>query len=202
MREQRKIDAAVAEYDAYMSFGQKALATKNYKGAISAFQEASRVMPGDPRAAAFLKQAQVAAQAGAKTSDDPKKKDELKKKVDAKKDEIKKKDDKKDDKKKAEASDPKLYLQYMNAGAKAFKAKDYDDAVKWFSAAQKLMPDDPLPGQYLKQAQKLLNESNPKKKKMSWIVPEERWRYEPPAVLASPGRLPFRGTKTRADAAL
>jgi hypothetical protein len=59
------------------------------------------------------------------------------------------------------------------------------------------MPDDPLPGQYLKQAQKLLDETNPKKKKMSWVEPEERWQYVPPAVLASVRLSPLHATALR-----
>ncbi|MCI0683416.1 MAG: hypothetical protein L0Y71_15030 [Gemmataceae bacterium] len=209
LREQRRADAAattLAEYNAYMAFGQKALATKNYKGAVKAFQEAARVMPGDPRAAALLKQAQVAARGDAKDGpkkkddvkkkdddepkkaikkkDDDKKKDDLKKKDDEPKKAIKKKDDdKKDDKKNAAASEDQQYRQFLTAGVKALKAKRYDDAVKWFTAAQKLMPDDPEPDQYLKQAQKLLKKEQ--KKKTSWLVPDESWRYEPPALRAS-----------------
>ena len=89
-----------------------------------------------------------------KVKDDPKKKDEPKKK--------------------AEATDPLRFQQLLQDGQRALQAKKYDDAVKSFTDAQKLMPDDARVAQFLKQAQKALNDSKTAdpKKKMSWLIPD------------------------------
>ena len=83
----------------------------------------------------------------------------------------------------------------MQDGQKALQQKKYDDAVKAFGDAQKLQPSDVRASQFLKQAQKLLNDTKgaEPKKKMSLLGPVDSPEREPwLAVSRSQDAVPIR----------
>jgi tetratricopeptide (TPR) repeat protein len=121
---EKKKQKAAADYDNAIRTGKAALASKKYDDAIKAFTEAGQIQPGDRDAAALLKDAQNAKVAGDA---------EAKRKAD----EAKKQDE---------------FVKLMAAGQAATGAKKYDDAIKAYTDALKLMPGD-------KEATKALNDA-------------------------------------------
>jgi tetratricopeptide (TPR) repeat protein len=103
------------DYDAAMKAGRTALAAKKYDDAIKAFTDAGKLMPGDREAASLLKDAQAAKTA---VSDA-----EAKRKAE----EGKKRDD---------------FAKLMTSGQAALTGKKYDDAIRAFTDALKVMPGD------------------------------------------------------------
>jgi tetratricopeptide (TPR) repeat protein len=110
----KKKQKTAADYDNAIRAGKAALAAKKYDDAIKAFTEAGQLQPGDRDAAALLKDAQNAKAAGDA---------EAKRKAD----EAKKQDE---------------FARLMAAGQAAAGAKKYDDAIKAYTDALKLMPGD------------------------------------------------------------
>jgi tetratricopeptide (TPR) repeat protein len=154
------VAAAIAKRDNdfrnAMIAGQQAMQAKNYKEAVQSYQFAIRIKPNDAQATAQLDAAQRELRRVETTpKEDPKKKEDVKKKDDTKK-------------KKEEASTPApTFQELMLAGQKAMQAKKYDEAVKAFSDAQELRPNDAAVAKLLKQAQKLQSDTKTDKKKKS-----------------------------------
>lgn len=142
------------DYRTAMFAGQKAMQAKDYKEAVSAYQLAVKIRPSDAQATAQLDAAQRELRRVETTPKvEPKKKEETKK-IDEPK------------KKKVEAAAP-TFQELMQSGQKALQAKKYDDAVKAFSEAQELRPNDAGVAKLLKQAQKLQSDTKTDKKKKS-----------------------------------
>jgi tetratricopeptide (TPR) repeat protein len=104
-----------ADYEAAMKNGRTALAAKKYDDAIKAFTDAGKIMPGDKDAAALLKDAEKGRQ------------DLLDAEAKRKQEDAKKKED---------------FNKFMAAGQAALTAKKYDDAIRDYTEALKLMPGD------------------------------------------------------------
>jgi tetratricopeptide (TPR) repeat protein/TolB-like protein len=117
-----------ADYQKALKSGRDALTAKKYDRAIQAFTDAGKLMPGDKDAAALLKQAQQGkADALAAADSDAKKKEEEKKN-------------------KAE------FNRLMDQGQQQMTNKKYADAVKTFTDALKIYPDDTNAKAWLKKA--------------------------------------------------
>jgi tetratricopeptide (TPR) repeat protein len=107
-----------ADYQAAMKSGRDALAAKRFDDAIKAFTDAGRLVPNDRDATTALRDAQKArADAQARMDADLRKKQE-------------------DQKRQAD------YARLMTQGQTAMAAKRYDEAVKAYNDALKLMPGD------------------------------------------------------------
>ena len=175
------------DFQKAMLAGQKALSAKNYKEAVLAYQQAAKIKPNDAQVTVQLEIAQrELRRAATTTKDEPKKKEEPKKKDDPKK-------------KKEEASvPPATFQELIQSGQKALQAKKYDDAVKAFSDAQKLRPNDAATAKLLKQAQKLQSDtkSADPKKKMGSLTPDDRFEHDLFTVSRSQNDFAIRIEKT------
>jgi tetratricopeptide (TPR) repeat protein len=149
-------------FDQAIKQGQTLQAGKKYDEAIKAYQQAATLMPGDPTAAALLKQAQkerdnwLAEQRQAEytrqmqlgaAADKQKKWDEAMKAYEAALKQMPK------DAKASEALNKATYNQHMSEGDKAFTARRFMDAVREYDAALKLYPKDQEAAKALKKAQ-------------------------------------------------
>jgi colicin import membrane protein len=118
----------LADYQAAMQAGGKALFADRYDDAIKAFTEAGRLMPGDPQAAKLLKDAQQAQEAQTR-----KKQDEQKRLTE--------------------------FTRLIGQGQTAMTAKRYEEAVKAYTEALKLQPNDSGATQALRNAEQALQSS-------------------------------------------
>jgi tetratricopeptide (TPR) repeat protein len=123
------------QYQALVDSGKSALAAKKYAEAIKAFNDAAALMPEDKTGQDLLRQAQKA-QADAKLVEE--------KTLQAKLDQDR------------SAQVQKQYQSAIQAGQKSLAAKQYEDAIKSFNDAAKLVPTDKTAPALLAQAQKAL----------------------------------------------
>jgi tetratricopeptide (TPR) repeat protein len=120
-----------AAYDKAMNDGGAALKARNYPGAVSAFQEALRLMPGDREAAAQRDQAQRLWQQALA-----------------------------DEKRRAEEARLNAeFGRLMAQGQAALTAKRYAEAVAAYQGAVKLKPADAATAKALREAQQALEAS-------------------------------------------
>jgi tetratricopeptide (TPR) repeat protein len=123
----RKTDdtGRLANFQRLLKSGQDNLAAKQYAAASVALQEALKLSPDDASAKAALAEAEKGRLATLITAKDQ---EEAKKRTDA-------------------------YQKLINDGRLALDGKRYDDAIKAYSAAQKLLPGDKLSSAALSDAQ-------------------------------------------------
>jgi tetratricopeptide (TPR) repeat protein/predicted small lipoprotein YifL len=166
-------DERNSQFAVAVSAGQKALQAKRYDDAVKSLQEATRLRPGDAQAQRLLQQAKLALKEAAPKQAPPKDKTPDKATpdktspgkttpgkttpTDAKPLPVKPMT--------GDAADRKTFLLLVQTGQKAMKDKMYDDAVKAFRQAAKLMPDDQQAARLLKQAIQLRDEQTPDRKK-------------------------------------
>jgi tetratricopeptide (TPR) repeat protein len=126
--ERKKADEAhrLDGFQRLLKSGQANLAAKHYDAAAANFTEALKLSPGDATATAALKQAE---QARVGSATDAKTQAEAKQKQAA-------------------------YQKHLADGRLALTGKRYDDAIKSFSAAQKVLPGDHASQDFLAEAQK------------------------------------------------
>jgi tetratricopeptide (TPR) repeat protein len=176
-----KLKQRKADHDLAMDAGQKALKAKNYEGAVNSFTEALRLVPGDPAATAQLENAkklraeeaeakkreefnrlmgQAQASVAAKKYDDAVKlyTEALKlQPADAAAAKgLKDAQQAIADIARADAEKKKHLADYQQAiqhGKTALAAKKYDEAIKAFADAGKLMPGDKDAAALLKEAE-------------------------------------------------
>lgn len=117
-----KDKTVVANYQAALGAGQKALQLKDFDGAIKSFQQALNLMPNDPTALKLLQQAQDAKGLAATTAAN--------------------------------------FQKAMDAGESAMTKKLYADAIKAFTEAKNLDPNDARARKLLQQAQQALADAN------------------------------------------
>ncbi len=118
----------LADYQLAMDAGKSALTAKRYEGAVNAFNEALRIMPGDRDATAQLDAAKRARDAQQTTVDADKRRQQ--------------------DEEKRRTEFARLTAQ----GQGAMAGKRYDEAVKVYGEALKLMPGDPAVTKALRDA--------------------------------------------------
>ena len=131
-----------ADYQAAMNAGRQALATKRWDDAARAFAEAGRLQPGDPGAAAMLKEvdrARSAAKAAADAEVRRRQQEEQARRAE--------------------------FTRLMGQGKAAMTAKRYEEAVKAYTDALKLQPGDAGATAALKEANQALQASKSPPKK-------------------------------------
>ena len=126
--EQRRLaeqSAREQNFQRLLKTGQENLKNKQYEAAVAALSEAVNLNPGDAGARAALKQAEQGRDAAFA---DVKEKAAAKARLEA-------------------------YQKHLTAGQAALSSKRYDDAIKAFGDAQKLLPGDKASKDYLQEAQ-------------------------------------------------
>jgi tetratricopeptide (TPR) repeat protein len=129
-------------YERFMKEAQAALAAKRYDAAAKAYADALKVMPGDGAATKGHREALALQQA----ADKAKAETQTRMEAEARK---------KEEEKKRLAD----YGRLMTQGQTAISARKYDDAVKAYGDALKLMPGDPVATRALADANKSLEAS-------------------------------------------
>ena len=124
-RRQQDDQARLAKYRTALETGRAHLAAKRYDAAVAALTEATKLNPGDPAAAAALKEAEAgraASQAEAARQ-------------------------------LAQKQNAEAYQKWMADGRTALAGQRYDAAIQAFREAQKLQPTDPAATAAIKQAE-------------------------------------------------
>lgn len=124
-RRQQEDQARLAKYRTALETGRAHLAAKRYDAAVASLTEATKLNPGDPAAAAALKEAE----AGRAASQAEAARQQARKQT-------------------ADA-----YQKWMADGRAALAGQRYDAAIQAFREAQKLQPADPAAAAALKQAE-------------------------------------------------
>jgi tetratricopeptide (TPR) repeat protein len=124
-RRQQDDQARLAKYRTALEMGRAHLAAKRYDAAVAALTEATKLNPGDPAAAAALKEAE-AGRAGSQA--------ESARQV-------------------TQKQNAEAYQKWMADGRAALAGQRYDAAIQAFREAQKLQPTDPAAAAALKQAE-------------------------------------------------
>jgi tetratricopeptide (TPR) repeat protein len=141
-RKKGEAQKKTADYERLMRQGQTVLAGKHYEDAAKAFGEALRVMPNDPAALRAQRDAVTFMQSAEKAAAEAKARAEAEAK-------------KKEDEKKRQAEFNKLVAQ----GKAATAQKHHEEAVRAYSDALKLFPNDPGATNLLNDANKALDAS-------------------------------------------
>ena len=118
--------ARTAGFQQFMKNGKDNLEARRFDAAVVAFQEALKINPGDAGAKSALAQAEKSRQASLTSAKDQ---ETARQKTEA-------------------------YQKLLAEGRLAIEGKRFDEAIKSFSAAQKVMPGDPLSATALADAQK------------------------------------------------
>src|SRR5262249_18741092 len=143
-----------AEFQALVNKGRQALAARRYDEALQAFADADRLLPGDPSLAALKKDAEKG-KADTKAAQDAEAK-------------------KKEKEKRQRAEDQRL----MTAAQTAMAGRRYDEAIKDYTAALKLMPGDAAATKALADAHKAMEaakvpppppKANPQEEAAKWL---------------------------------
>jgi tetratricopeptide (TPR) repeat protein len=132
----------LADYNRLMTQAQAALTAKRYDEAAKAFAGALKLMPGDAAATKGQRDALALQQAAARAKADA----EARMAAEARK---------KEEEKKRQAD----YSRLMTQGQTAMTAKKHEEAVKAYTEALKLMPNDPAATRALADANKALEAS-------------------------------------------
>jgi len=141
-RKKEEAQKKTADFERIMKQGQTAMAGKHYEDAAKAFGEALKIMPNDAAALKAQRDAVTFMQAAEKANAEAKARAEAEAR-------------KKEDEKKRQAEFNKLIAQGKNATAD----KHYDEAVRAYSDALKLFPNDPGATNLLQEANKALEAS-------------------------------------------
>jgi tetratricopeptide (TPR) repeat protein len=141
-RKKEETQKKAADYARFMKQGETALAAKRYEDAAKAFGEALKLMPGDAAALKAQRDAVTFMQAAekAKTDADARAAAEARKK---------------EEEKKRQAE----YDRLMKQGQAAVAAKRYEEAVRSYNDALKLVPNDPAATKAVAEANKALDAS-------------------------------------------
>ncbi len=124
-RRQQADQERMTKYREALATGRAHLAAKRYDAAVAALTEAAKLNPGDPAAAAALKEAEAA-----RTASQAEAARQL-----------------------AQKQNAAAYQKWMADGRAALATQRYDAAVQAFHEAQKLQPADPAAAAALKQAE-------------------------------------------------
>jgi tetratricopeptide (TPR) repeat protein len=130
-----------ADYDLAMSAARSAVQKGNYQGAVNSFNEALRLMPGDPQATAGRAQAghllQAVNAAEARKRDEARKADEARRQAE-------------------EARRASEFSRLLSQGQAAQRARRYGEAVQAYEQALKVRPGDPTATRGLQEARQAL----------------------------------------------
>jgi tetratricopeptide (TPR) repeat protein len=129
-------------YDRFMKEAQAALTGKRYDAAAKAYADALKLIPGDAAATRGQREALALQQAAEKAKADA----DARMAAEARK---------KEEEKKRQAD----YSRLMTQGQNAMTAKKYDEAVKAYADALRVMPNDPAATRALADANKSLEAS-------------------------------------------
>jgi tetratricopeptide (TPR) repeat protein len=168
--------AAVAEADkqkqraaqqALLKAGREALAARRYDDAVKAFTEAGRLVPGDPEAANGLREVEKArAQAKAAQEAEAQKRDEAQRR---------------------RLAD---FTRFMSQGQAAMAGRRYEEAVKAYGEALKVIPTEPGANRAYQEATQALDAAKarpPQPPPGPAPAPKPGAQAQPPAPASKPG---------------